>query len=145
MLSKQETTILKSPTCEPNKCTATPLSMNPDKLPIDEHVPHKVCMCEASSGFSRLFIATNASMVTSAMAPDADAPTNIANAVAASNFPPSAKTRYTVIVIRPTRPQNGNPVRDCWENLCCQQRKLPSRQQKVDYRDFEVMCKDLQE
>jgi hypothetical protein len=99
MLLKQQ--IVQIHTCEPNIATRSPLSRNPDKLPADEHVPHKVCMCVASSGFSRLFIATNASMVTSAIAADAEAPTNIANAVAASNFPPSARTIYTDNVIRP--------------------------------------------
>lgn len=89
----------------PKACTASPLIKNPNKPPIDKQEPQKLCKCVASSGLSRLFMATIASIVTSAIAVAVEAPTNIMSAVAACNFPPSTSTRYVDTVTRPILPQ----------------------------------------
>lgn len=89
----------------PKACTASPLIKNPNKPPIDKQEPQKLCKCVASSGLSRLFMATIASIVTSAIAVAVEAPTNIVSAAATCNFPPRTSTRYVDTVTRPILPQ----------------------------------------
>lgn len=81
--------------------TSKPLIENPRRPPMDELNPHKLCMSEASAGWFILFCATQASIVTSAIA----APALPAVMAIKANTTCSLLCRESVsIEITPTRP-----------------------------------------